>query len=182
MANLHGAPERMLLSSETESRVATGVAAWHQHPSAKLVMAGTETSDPQLAGRMVSLMRDRAVSSGVPAEGILLDPRSSNTREHAQRLREMSGITRATRVGVATSFWHMRRAARVFRRYFDTVILYPTNPVPATRSIASYLPNARALVASTAAIHEWIGIAWYAAHDARDDAFSAVRGAPRLQR
>jgi uncharacterized SAM-binding protein YcdF (DUF218 family) len=177
-----GSRETDVLAGETASRVVTGVEAWRRHPQARLVMAGAQLGGPGPASRMVELMRDAAICRGVPAPAIAMDPSSVNTREHALRLRRMPGIAVSTRVGIATSFWHMRRTLRVFRRFFTTVIPYPTRQPRPPYTAVSFLPNATALMHSTEAIHEWIGIAWYAFRDAFDDPDSAVGSPDRLQR
>lgn len=153
------------LSSTTEARVDAGVRWWRRHPRALLVMAGADTLPGGLSPDTALLMRSEAIRRGVPARSVVVDTQSRDTREHAIELAKRAGITRDTPVGVVTSEWHMRRALAAFRRHFRTVIAGPEDDDHAYEEpiiAGSFLPDARSLVASTAMLHEWIGIAWYA--------------------
>jgi uncharacterized SAM-binding protein YcdF (DUF218 family) len=151
------------LSSTSESRLEAGVRWWRRHPRALLVMAGADTLPGGMSPDTALLMRSEAIRRGVPARSIAVDVRSRDTREHAIELAKRPGVTRDTPVGVVTSEWHMRRALAAFRRHFRTVVAVPDETSYEEPIIAgSFLPDARSLVASTAMLHEWIGIAWYA--------------------
>lgn len=155
-----------VLTSTTEARLSAGVEWWKEHPRARLILSGMDeySGEPR---RMVELMRDEAIRRGVPGAAITLETRSRNTREHPLRLRELPGITSATRIGVVTTSDHMRRALYSFRRHFPTVITHPASS-PRTRMflVNCALPSVDGLDRSTDAIHEWIGLAWYALLDA----------------
>lgn len=170
------------LSYDSSLRVSAAVSVWRQHPGTPVIVAGGDTRPEGNPTRTAELMRDRAVQLGVPPALITLETRSHDTREHPIYLRELSGITRATRVGVVTSSWHMRRALREFRRHFDVVLPYsleyPSHPL----NLNSLIPDAQALRQSTTIVHECIGIAWYALRDALDDLRGRRAAAPRLQR
>jgi uncharacterized SAM-binding protein YcdF (DUF218 family) len=151
------------LSSSSEYRATAGIRWWRRHPAALLVMAGADTLPDGTSPDTAMLMRDEAIRRGVPPRSVAIDVRSRDTREHAIELARRAGITRDTPVGVVTSDWHMRRALAAFRRHFKTVIAYPAEAGYDEHVIVgSFLPEARSLVVSTAMLHEWIGIAWYA--------------------
>ncbi len=151
-------PDLDALSLETTKRVLFGVRYWKLHPSARLVMTGT--SGGHNPGRITELMTDVARSRGVPAASILREPNATDTSEHPVRLRAMPGFESTKRLAIVTSEYHERRAMTEFRRYFLFVV---PAPVPAVhhRRLADWLPDNRGLLNSTAAIQEWIGIAWY---------------------
>jgi uncharacterized SAM-binding protein YcdF (DUF218 family) len=151
------------LSSTTEYRVESAVHWWRRHPSALLVMAGADTLPDGISPDTALLMRSEAIRRGVPARQVVVDERSRDTREHAIELSKRPGLTRDTPVGVVTSDWHMRRALAAFRRHFKTVVPYVDEESYSERLIVgSFLPEAKSLVVSTAMLHEWIGLAWYA--------------------
>ena len=107
-------------------------------------------------------MRDMAVSRGVPPQSIELETWSTHTREHPLGLLRLPRITPATRVGVVTSDWHMRRARLIFRRYFADVTAHPAVASPPPFVLNDLLPTDDGLADTTTALQEWIGIAWYA--------------------
>ena len=151
------------LSSTTEYRVQTAVQWWRRHPRALLVMAGADTLPDGISADTVLQMRNEAIRHGVPARQVVVDAKSRDTREHAIELAKRPGLTRDTPIGVVTSDWHMRRALSAFRRHFKTVIPYVEEGSYEERVTAgSFLPEAKSLVVSTAMLHEWIGLAWYA--------------------
>ncbi|MCU1230411.1 MAG: hypothetical protein JWO97_3295 [Acidobacteria bacterium] len=157
-------PEFDTPSYASNARIIAGVQWWRQYPHARLVLAGADTWPGGRSTRSLEVMRDRAIEHGVPPSAIELETWSTSTREHPLGLLKLRGITPNTRVGVVSSAWHMRRAVNEFRRHFRTVIVHP---VPARRIdrvlyINSILPDETSLGATTSALHEWIGSAWYA--------------------
>jgi uncharacterized SAM-binding protein YcdF (DUF218 family) len=151
------------LSGSSESRVAAGVEWWRQHPKAILVMAGADARPEGLFTATIELMRENAIRAGVPPSSILLEARSTNTREHALGLLRLPGVTPDTPIGVVTSDWHMRRTLREFRRHFKHVSSHAaeTSSRPPIH-ISDWIPSSQSLRVSTRLLHEWLGIAWYA--------------------
>jgi uncharacterized SAM-binding protein YcdF (DUF218 family) len=159
-------PHLDMLSGSTRERVIEGVTWWRAARTPRIVMAGVDTMmDGTTSTRALELMRQVAIQEGVPPALITIEARSGNTLEHPVELAKLPGITRATKVGIVTSCIHERRAAREFRRQFDTVILHP---VPCARFVtdplyAMVFPSPGGLERSGRAIHEIAGAAWYAA-------------------
>ena len=56
----------------------------------------------------------------------------------------------------------MRRARGSFRRYFADVTTHPAVTAPPPFLLNDLLPSDTGLSDTTAALQEWIGIAWYA--------------------
>jgi uncharacterized SAM-binding protein YcdF (DUF218 family) len=120
--------------------------------------------DGRTSSRALELMRRVAIQEGVPPALITMEDRSGNTLEHPIELAKLPGITRATKIGIVTSCIHERRAAREFRRHFDTVILHPVPcPLFVTDPLyATIFPSPSGLDRSGRAIHEIAGATWYA--------------------
>jgi uncharacterized SAM-binding protein YcdF (DUF218 family) len=113
-----------------------------------------------------NVMKAMAVYMGVPEDRILVETRSHNTSENVACLAELLPAGKARRIGLVTSAAHILRSERVFQRQFpeDTIIPVPVNYIydPMVWELKSFIPSVRALEESTAALHEWIGIIWYA--------------------
>ncbi|MGE5296634.1 MAG: YdcF family protein [Solirubrobacterales bacterium] len=112
------------------------------------------------------VMRTMAISLGVAEDKIVIEPTSSNTMENAANLAKILPQAEGRRIGVVTSATHMMRSVWVFKRVFphDTIV-----PMPAyftydpSRSVRGKIaPSMGHLERTTVALHEWIGIAWYA--------------------
>ncbi|HET7711885.1 MAG TPA: YdcF family protein, partial [Thermoanaerobaculia bacterium] len=135
-------------------------------------------------GRLVDLMRDEAVRRGVPPELIAMESESRVTREHAPYIARLMQISPNEPIGVVTSAIHMRRALHSFRPYFPAVVPHARYVDRSPKALLNkVLPSTAALQRSTAVVHEWIGLAWYALQDAvrarRDDL--PARRAARLR-
>ena len=107
-------------------------------------------------------MRTLLVDLGVPAESILLEDQSRNTRENAvltARLLEAQGLDR---VLLVTSALHMPRSLATFRAAGIEATPAATDfevlPSPSARDLRHWLPNAGALEGSTRAMQEYLGI------------------------
>jgi uncharacterized SAM-binding protein YcdF (DUF218 family) len=110
---------------------------------------------------------DRAAQAlealGMPAAAILTEGESRNTRENAVN---SAALWRANgfRSGLlVTSAIHMPRALATFRAVGLDLIPFPSDfrGEYASGGLFHFLPDARALVMTTAAIKEWVGIAVY---------------------
>jgi uncharacterized SAM-binding protein YcdF (DUF218 family) len=105
-----------------------------------------------VGGDSAEAMRELAVSRGVPARRIVVEPRATTTRENfvlsAPLLRERGFRT----VALVTSASHMGRAERVARK-----------AIPEVRWIATPVPDAgpRLRIHRTR-LQEWAKLAWYA--------------------
>ena len=111
------------------------------------------------------VMKAMAVHIGVPANKILIETQSRNTRENAALLAELLPAGQGRRIGLVTSATHMLRSEKVFRKQFpnDVIVPIPVNYTyaPLHWTPESFVPCVTALLQSTVALHEWIGIIWY---------------------
>jgi uncharacterized SAM-binding protein YcdF (DUF218 family) len=98
---------------------------------------------------------------GVPAEAILVEDRSLNTRENALFSFELLRARQIRRILLVTSATHMPRAAAVFRKAGFEVIPAPADFVTGWTSLdlpLDWWPGADALEKSDQAIKEWLGL------------------------
>jgi uncharacterized SAM-binding protein YcdF (DUF218 family) len=103
----------VLAGDSDGSRVERAVELFHQGYSSKLVISGgsiyRETT-------WASLIRQRALELGVPAEAILMQDRSATTWEDAYYSAALLQTIGAKKVLVVTSSWHSRRAISCFHK------------------------------------------------------------------
>ncbi len=110
--------------------------------------------------READAMADAAERLGFPRRSIIADNASRNTLENARSVeRLLSGRT----IVLATSAYHMRRAAAMFRRQGFTVIPAPAGYRSRTRtaSWSNLIPRASDLNISSLAVAERLSLAWY---------------------
>lgn len=101
-------------------------------------------------------MREVFVAAGVPADRLVLDSMSRNTREHASNVSAILRTLEVTRIALVTSSVHMRRATRAFSGTGFQVI-----PAPAPLEVLEiypWWPSADALDRSMEAWYEIFGL------------------------
>jgi uncharacterized SAM-binding protein YcdF (DUF218 family) len=101
---------------------------------------------------------------GVPADRILMEETSRNTRENAIETAKILRERALDKVLLVTSAYHMRRALGVFRKAGIDAIPAPTDHQ--SRSIVglgplAWVPDAEALRDSTLVLKEYLGIQVY---------------------
>ena len=112
------------------------------------------------------VMQAMAIAMGVPKERTVVEPHSLNTMTNAAGLAEVLPAGEGRRIGVVTAAAHMMRSKWVFERVFPRDTIVPL-PVYFTYDLAPWTtakitPKVGNLEKSTVALHEWIGILWYA--------------------
>ena len=101
---------------------------------------------------------------GVPDGAIVTEDGSRNTRENAVLVAELASGRGIRQVLLATSAWHMPRAAATFKRVGLDVIPAPTDHHGRLDTVPwslRFLPSARALQLSTLAFREYLGFLIY---------------------
>ncbi len=158
-----GDPESDVLNDGTSSRVATA-ARWHaKFPKAKVVMQGASGKGDPLQDHQGQLMKQFAMSLGVPEKRILIEPMSTNTREHVTQILEFDDIDPDTPIGVVSSDWHLRRVRSVFRKQFKNIeFMGAPVRIPPVEGVAKWIPRERELLASSLYLREWVAVVWYA--------------------
>ncbi len=154
-------PNENTLGGETMARVIKGVEIFKKCNARTIIMSGW-TPDSQKEVE-VGLMRDLAITMGVPEDKVVVESDSRNTREHAIYLSRNKNITMADKIAIVTSPYHLKRAITEFYRYFNNVkpvAAYDSRP-SVKLSVGSVLPQVGALSESVTTINEYIGMLWY---------------------
>lgn len=102
---------------------------------------------------------------GVPENRIILESRSRDTRENARYCREIIGQRGFRHPLLVTSACHMRRSLTAFGEVGMRVTPVPVQFSGARRGALhwlEWLPNMNALKQSAAALHEYVGLLFYA--------------------
>lgn len=138
-------------------RTTEGVRIFRENPSATLIFSGYGGNEPKSNAQT---NQELAMSLGVPASKIIIEPRAKDTREEALLL---TPILQDKRFALVTSASHMERALTFFRQQqlyplpAPTGHLYqPIGSLPAR----AYLPNVKSLQHSQVATYEFLGRIW----------------------
>jgi uncharacterized SAM-binding protein YcdF (DUF218 family) len=107
---------------------------------------------------------------GIPADSIITEIKSENTREHAVQLFPLLKDRGFKRILLVTSAMHMPRSMGVFRKLCPGIEFIPTPtdfrvtqnvPGPAYRKVLYFIPTPRNLLSFCEVMHEYLGIAYY---------------------
>ena len=109
--------------------------------------------EPSEATWLAGWLRDQ----GIPAEEIVVEERSRNTRENAVESAAVIAAHGWKRVLLLTSAWHAPRALGCFRAVGLTPDLLAVDHRSGSHEGGSWLPRAAALSASTDALREMAG-------------------------
>lgn len=148
----------------TYARLIQGVKLFEQSAARTLVLSGA-ADEPKGVVTNAEAMKALALKLGVAEQRIIIEDHSYNTAEHALEFNKIFKDEPKFRVGVVTSALHMPRSMQIFRKRLSGRALFPL-PVDYQYNLPDYrlrnlIPSADALSMSTAALHEWIGMAWY---------------------
>jgi uncharacterized SAM-binding protein YcdF (DUF218 family) len=127
-----------------------------------LIVAGAASQHKGQASQG-EILRDAAVARGVRAGQVLITGPVSTTADEARAVSALCRSRKIRSIILVTSAWHMPRAMRLFRRTGLAVIPFPTDQRVHAHprfTLARFLPRARSLANSDAAIHEYWGLLW----------------------
>ncbi|MHC4120773.1 MAG: YdcF family protein [Planctomycetota bacterium] len=148
------------------ARVFGGVKAFKNSQAKALIFC--EGWDEQAAESGAEVMKRLAMELGVREDKIITEDRSQNTMDNAVQLKKLLVGQDQSRIGLVTSALHMPRSLGVFERVFSRDVIVPVpvgyrfdNRTTSVR-LENFIPSSRALKTSTDALHEWIGMLWYA--------------------
>ena len=92
-----------------------------------------------------------------------LESASDNTRENARNTVQLLGGQGVRRIVLVTHAWHMPRSVAAFEATGLSVLPAPMAYVSSQPlTPLDFIPRASALDWSSVAMHEWIGMVWYA--------------------
>ncbi len=148
-------PHAMLGSAAWE-RTQAGVHAW-RHLGGTLILSGGPTPDG--ADSVAAQMARVAAAMGVPADRLLVEPASRNTRENLAFSARLLGLRAGEPVVLVTSAVHMARAVELARAQGLSVLPYPCDWRGEVQSDWwDWLPSNSAPAAWQEVLHEWLGI------------------------
>lgn len=152
-------PANHQLSPSALARIVEGVRLLHRLPRAQLVVSGTP-SRTDGGPSHASLLREVAVSLGVPPSRILEIDTARDTEEEALALRTLVG---AAPVALVTSAWHMPRSMALCKNAGIDALACPADyaarpPRLRPRDFATW--NLGGLERSTKAVYEFTGTLW----------------------
>lgn len=154
-----GWPANNQLSESALSRIVEGVRIVRRLPDARLIVSGP--ADERDGGPThASLLRDVAVSLGVPRDHIIEIDTARDTEAEAAAI---GVITHGAPVALVTSAWHMPRAMALCRRQGIDALACSADFVarpPRLRWTDFAICNLDGLERSTKGIYERIGATW----------------------
>jgi uncharacterized SAM-binding protein YcdF (DUF218 family) len=137
------------------SRLAAGARLWFAHRAPVIILSGGGDNGHSEARTMA-----RAIAAlGVPAQALLLEQRSTDTRGNALYTAELARRHGIRRVLLVTSAIHMPRAQLLFRRTgLDVVPMPVPEPRVGNSWVQRWLPRPRALRRSGSALKEYVAL------------------------
>ncbi|APR77225.1 Putative membrane protein [Minicystis rosea] len=145
-------PLRERMDGTTTHRVLTAARLWNEHRFGLVIVSGAPAALPHC-------MKDLLVTMGVPADRIVTETESLNTRENARFSAEILRARGAETVVVVTSATHLRRAVREMARAGITAIPAPAELRGLPRSgLDALLPSVGGLAATHVVLHEVLGL------------------------
>ncbi len=121
-AEQHG----VLATGDAAERLIAFADLARRHPEARLVHSGGSGSVTP-APKESEMVRRHAAELGWPAERVIFEDRSRNTRENALFTKELMQPRTGERWLLVTSAWHMPRAVGIFRGAGFDVVAHPVD-------------------------------------------------------
>jgi len=126
-----------------------------------IVSGGVTERDGAAAPESVALSR-ALVDLGVPADRIVLESESKNTRDEVVIIKRMLAERGENRFVLVTSPLHMGRSLRAFEHEGMHPVPSSSSLVPATsRPRSWWVPNDMSLYVTDSAIYEWMARGYY---------------------
>lgn len=107
------------------------------------------------------IMKDTLVQLGVPTDRVLVERKSTNTRDEAVMIAAMLPSLDVKNVILVTSAMHMRRAEGMFKAAGVEVIPAVARQREFSGPSVSLLPSETGLRTSALAVHELVGVTYY---------------------
>lgn len=154
------------ISPVTFSRISEGIRIFNQSNAKKLVLsgAGSNLKAKQSNLKEGQAMKNLAMQLGVSEDKIIIETNSLNTMEHATELVKLFPPENNLKIGLVTSALHILRSKKAFNKKFhpENIMPIPVNYIYSSPkfNIQSFIPSSGALLQSTYALHELIGILW----------------------
>jgi uncharacterized SAM-binding protein YcdF (DUF218 family) len=158
--------------SDAGDRVWYGATLYKQKKAPKIIVSGGSISWKGGGNPEAEDLTKLLVTMGVPAENIIQEGASFNTRENAVYVKKILKAQNFKTILLVTSAMHMPRSMAIFKRVGINAIAAPTDyhisrlelaePNRQTEStILSFFPNEERFWLTTQAIREYIGLLVY---------------------
>ncbi len=128
----------------------------------KLVFTGGKMPWDKAKKTEGEVLKEYAMSNGVPSEKILVTKDVGNTAEEAKAVKEL--ISPSKKIILVTSAYHMYRAKKLFEREGFSVVSYNVDYKAGRNKetvIMDFLPNTVSLMLTETGIREMIGRIYY---------------------
>lgn len=144
-------------------RLVCGISYFRQGLAPYLVLSGGNGNPYGPGPPEAEEMQKAAVVLGVPESALVLEPQSRTTSENAVNTKLL--LDDRTRILLVTSAIAMPRAVGAFRRQGFSVTPAPCDYIAGELDlhVGSFIPDTSDLADSKAAIHEYLGLAFYSA-------------------
>lgn len=126
-----------------------------------VIASGGVTEHDAAAAPEAAALRRALLDLAVPAEKIVLEAESKNTRDEAVIVKRMLAERGETRFVLVTGPLHMRRSMRAFEELGMNPIASPSALVPETSRRTLWLPGDLWLQLSDSCVYEWAARAYY---------------------
>lgn len=113
------------------------------------------------SGREAQIAKRMLLSLGIPAEKILIEDQSLNTKQNAQYVHKLLNEQGYNHPVLVTSAFHMERSVINFHKENIDVVPYPTDYMVNKKHVFHYnklAPSAGALYGNFLFLQEWLGI------------------------
>ncbi|HTU19781.1 MAG TPA: YdcF family protein [Gemmataceae bacterium] len=149
------------LGQDTLYRCLEGAELYHLRKPCPVLVSGGRVDDSQPL--CAPLMQDFLVKLGVPPTDILVEDRSRTTWENAVESRKLLAQRSIGKILLVTDAAHLVRAERCFRKQGIEVVSWGCRYRATTFSLElkTFLPSPSGGAGLLAAVHEWLGLAWY---------------------
>lgn len=150
---------------EGPERILEAIQLYKMGKVKQIIISGGSGAIKEVARTEAENLQLTALFAGVPAQDILLEQKSRNTRENALFTKEL--LARHPHVKtrlLLTSAFHMPRALGCFQKAGVAVDAFPVDFHTHDRSFYPddlLIPSADALQRWTSLIHEWVGLIVY---------------------
>jgi uncharacterized SAM-binding protein YcdF (DUF218 family) len=139
-----------------------GMALFKAGKAQKLVFTGGKMPWDKAKKTEGEVLKEYAISNGIPTENIFLTKDVENTADEAVAVKEL--MSPSKRIILVTSAYHMYRAKRLFEKQGFTVIPYKMDYKAvgnSTVTLMDFMPSAGSLELTETGIKERIGRIYY---------------------
>lgn len=145
------------------NRVIKGVRLFKQGAAPLMIMSGGSGDLFDQAFKEVVIMKELATQFEVPKEKIIIETESRNTRENILYTKKILDRVKAKRIILVTSAYHLPRAYALAKKAGIDAVPVPSDFYAADEGYDafSFLPHPTALLHSTMALKEHVGIFVY---------------------